>query len=209
MHDEPAQAVQGDGGSREIASGLDLKPLGTIPLSAAHNVKDFTSRSARVQGFIRDDEGGLIANGYCRVFVWPDPSDPSKILGFYSLAPCSIERAELINRHERKAPHGIPVPMALIGFMGRAPSTPTGFGAVLIHDAALRVSRVHDLRCWGLALHPENTQLAKRYAEMGFNPGRASSRDSNKRLVMYGPLSAFLEPDSKLAAEMAGAISQK
>jgi hypothetical protein len=88
---------------------------------------------------------------------------------------------ELNNRYQRRAPGGIPVPMALVGFMGRAAAAPAGFGAVLIHDAALRVSRITDLPCWGLALHPENGPLATWYEKLGFTRGMVSTRDNTKR----------------------------
>jgi hypothetical protein len=208
MHEEPTQTIQGDGGSREIAPGLDLKPLGTIRLSAAHNVSDFTSKSERIQRFIRSEAQTYTGQRYCSVNVWPDPADPSKILGFYSLASCSIERGELNNRFQRKAIGGIPVPMALIGFMGKAATAPKGFGAVLIHDAALRASRSEDLPVWGLALHPENERLAKYYDDLSFTRGMVWTRDNSKRLLMYAPLSTLLpKPDAVTAQSPTTSIS--
>src|SRR5260370_36686417 len=193
MHEQTGQAVRENVGRDSPAPGNGLARLGTVRLNAEHDVKSFSSESTRVQNFIHNDDQRLISSGYCRVFVWQDPENPMKVLGFYSLAACSIEREELNNRFQRKTPGGVPAPMALIGFMGRSPDTPKGFGASLVHDAALRVSRIEDIPFWGLALHPENERLAAHYESLGSVRGSVWTKNKEKRPVMYGPLSNFLE----------------
>ncbi len=137
---------------------------------------------------MRADCDDLIVNNYCKVFIWPDPDAPARILGYYSLSACLVAREELNNRFQRKAPKGIPVPMVLIGFMGKTNGVPEGFGAALILDAARRVHRIKDIGIWGLGLDAENDALVKWYTKVGFAPAR------NKARFMYGPLSAFLVP---------------
>ena len=194
MHDEPGPAIKADGGSREIAQTPALRPLGTVYLSAAHNLSGFTSRSTRIQGFIQNEVQEYLAKRYCSVCVWPHPDDPSRILGFYTLAACSIEREELNNRFSRKNKTigGIAVPMALVGYMGKSVDAPKGFGGTLILDAAIRAARSEDIPVWGLALHPENDSLAKWYGTLGFTVGEAWRIDNKRRRVMYAPLKALM-----------------
>lgn len=88
-------------------------------------------------------------------------------MGFYSLAMFSVERGELNNRYSRpkQTVPGIPVPMGLIGYLGRSADSPQGFGAVLVLDAAKRAAQSLDFPAWGLCLHPEdaNPKLIERY----------------------------------------------
>jgi len=142
-----------------------------------------------VEAFLRDECSDLVEKNYCRVFVWPDPEDRSRILGYYSLSACLVARAELNNRFQRRAPKGIPVPMALIGYMGKTEGATQGLGPLLIQDAAKRVARITDIGIWGLCLDAENQKLAEWYEEkIGFTPARA------KALFLYGPLQTFLVP---------------
>ncbi len=135
---------------------------------------------------MRNDARKYLDLGYSKVFVWPNPEDPTDVWGYYTLSASTVARADLINRHERKAPKGLPVPVALIGYMGRSESAVRGLGAVLIHDAALRVSRNVDIATWGLALEPEVEGLVPWYTGLGFVAAKQRER------FMYGPLSAFL-----------------
>ncbi len=184
MHGKSTQAIKSDGRSSEITSDATLESLGTVRFTPAHNVIGFKSRSARVEEFIQTHAQEYVAKKYANVFVWPSDNDPTLIVGFYSLSACSVERKELNRRYERKAPPGIPVPMALIGYMGKAPDAPKGFGAVLIRDAALRMARPADLPIWGIALHPENEALATWYETLGFTRGRIWVGDNHQQLVM-------------------------
>jgi hypothetical protein len=86
---------------------------------------------------------------------------------------------------------GYPAPMVRIGFMGRDDSSPKGFGAALLVDAARRVYRNGDIAAWGLVLEsengPDNKKLWEWYKAQGFKPCRGAHPHS-----MYAPLSAFL-----------------
>ena len=127
----------------------------------------------------------MVEKNYSKVFVWPDPADPTKVWGYYTLSAARVERQELINRYEKKVPKGLPVPVALIGYMGRSDDAPKGLGAALIYDAAVRVGQNKDVGAWGLALDAENEGLGVWYAKQGFVAAKS------KPLFMYGPLSAF------------------
>jgi hypothetical protein len=190
MHDRKAGTEQHDESGDKPASSPDLSPLGTVALNPDHDVAGFVcSKSERVQGFMRDDARKFAGIGYSAVWVWPNPDNASEIWGYYTLSASVIERGELINRHEKKVPKGLPVPIALIGFMGRSDTAPKGLGAVLIHDAALRVKRAQDIGTWGIALEPENDKLSEWYQTLGFGKPKERPR------FLYGPLSAFIAED--------------
>jgi hypothetical protein len=186
MHEGSTKPIEVDAGGHKPPPEISRPQLGTVSLLAEHSTADFTSRSERVQQFIRSDCWTLISSNYTRVFVWPAPSG-NKIWGFYSLSPFSVERKELNNNHQRKAPRGIPAPCALIGYMGKSADAPANFGAALIHDAALRASSITDMAFWGMCLHAENEDLAKWYKDkIHFTPAR------EEPLFMYAPFSALL-----------------
>jgi hypothetical protein len=60
-----------------------------------------------------------MANNYCRVFILPNPDDHTEVWGFYSLSPSLLSRGTATGSDQKRVPKGLPIPMALIGFMGR------------------------------------------------------------------------------------------
>ena len=140
-----------------------------------------------MQKFLRDDARRYVEKGYANVYVWPDPADPCHVMGYYTLSASNVAKEHLANRHERKAEKGIPVPVALIGYMGKTDGAPQGFGGVLIVDAAIRVAQdTGGIAAWGLALEPENDQLVAWYEKQNF------TRAKNRPGFMYGSLQDFL-----------------
>lgn len=178
------------GGSSKGSSSL-AEALVTVPLDLnTHNLKDLAcARSDRVRAFVQERHVEFIEKGYCKVFVLPSPDDPAKVWGFYTLSPGLVEKPDMLNRDQRSAIQGLPIPMFLVGYLGRDDgcSKELKLGGVLIRDAALRVSINPDIACWGLYLDAENEQLAKWYQErMLF---RATKSDA---LKLYAPLSTLL-----------------
>ena len=89
---------------------------------------------------------------------------------------------------QNKTPAGTPIPVALIGFMGRDDNSPKGLGSLLLHDAALRVRELQThIGVWGIFLHAENTKLVDWYAEQGFYKAESTERG------MYAPISKLLD----------------
>jgi hypothetical protein len=83
----------------------------------------------------------FVRRGYCRVFIFPDPADPTGIWGYYTLSPSEWRPQDLTSTQQRRAIGGIPVPMAHIGFIGRDDNARKGLGGALLIDAARRVYR--------------------------------------------------------------------
>jgi len=190
--DDQTDAIHG--GSGENASNLPIEDeaLVTVGLNfSIHRTSDFRcARSERVQGFFANEFPKFLERNYCRVFVLQDPDDQSKILGFYTLSPGLVEKAEVTTQLQKKTMPGLPIPMVRIGFMGRDDAVPAtlGLGGVLLRDAALRVHRCGDLTAWGLYLDAETEQLATNFyqAKVSFKSTKS------KPLVMYAPLKQLL-----------------
>ncbi len=124
----------------KVTEGTSEGPLVSVALSAKHETDKFCcTKSLRVQSFLRSECRQLIEQNYCRVFVIEDPSTAARVLGYYTLSASVIARDNLSNRHQRHAPRGIPVPMVLLGFMGKDDGAPQGMGAALIVEAARRI----------------------------------------------------------------------
>jgi len=120
---------------------------------------------------------------YCGVFVFPNPSDPTEIWGYYTLSQFTVTREEMTRKHRNKALLTY-IPLVLIGFMGKRDGTPAGLGAGLLVDAARRAYRHVDIPAWGMALQPEggkeNQKLWSWYENAGFTPAKTSQ-------LMYAP----------------------
>jgi hypothetical protein len=206
---EQAELPHVEGGADASPSTEQVEGLVTVRLNpSVHRMNDFVcSRSGRIGGFFRDECPRFLEKNYCRVFVLPDPADPTHIWGFYTLSPGLVEKGRVSTQDQKRAMSGLPIPMILIGFLGRDDSAPQELklGAVLIHDAALRIHRSEDITAWGLYLDPENDGLVKWYASLGFKSTKALSVEpapittnadgqalQPRPLAMYAPLRILL-----------------
>jgi hypothetical protein len=186
---ESADRIHAAGG--ENPSGTGAQALVTVALNlATHNFKGICcDRSQRVREFVRERHPEFIEKEYCKIFVLPDPRAPETILGFYTLSPGLVDKTDMSNRDQRAAIRGLPIPMFLVGYLGRDDgcSKDLSLGGVLIRDAALRVALNPDIACWGLYLDAENEQLARWYEEkMLFR------RTKSDPLKLYATLSTLL-----------------
>ena len=187
-----ADSINHGGGGADSPALPD--PLITGPLCADHRIRDFSCKlSERITGFFHKEAAYLVPGNYCRVFVAPDPNDPTHIWGYYTLSAALLVKEHLSNSDEKKAVReylGYPAPMVRIGFMGRDDTSPKGFGRGLLIDAARRVHRNEDIAAWGLVLESEggeqNAKLWKWYQEQGFKPCRKTPNS------MYGSLAGFI-----------------
>jgi GNAT superfamily N-acetyltransferase len=190
MHEQSSGADPGaQQGSGSTPLPLGEEPLKAVPLAYFHRVRDFRcKRSERINSFLIREAPDWMQQGYCRVFVLPNPADPTEIWAYYSLSAGQMLRAELTGSLQKRVPGGIPVPLMRIGFMGRADFAPAGIGGGLIEDAARRVYR--EGTAWGLILESEGghtkPKLLAWYQRMGFTEAKHLPG------TMYGPLQRFL-----------------
>lgn len=190
MHDDHTGSDRGHSERGGIAS-VNAAPeaLRSVTLQQRHRVDLFKcSKISRVQNFFSSEARDWIPKNYCRVFILEENDDQDRISGYYTLSAALIQKQELTNRDDRKAPRGIPVPMVRIGFMGRDDNSVPGTGAALIVDAARRIHRNPDIAAWGIVLESEggkagNPKLFGWYLSLGFRECRDRSNES-----LYAPL---------------------
>lgn len=193
MDDKTGQAdqVHGPSGADPQDAAEQAPALVTVPYKVdLHRGSDFLCcRSDRIQNFFKDECERLLEKNYCRVFVLPDPEDPSHIWGYYTLSPGLVEKGEVSTQDQKRVMRGLPIPMFLVGFLGRddGVSKEMRLGGVLLHDAALRLRTNPDIATWGIYLDAENEGVANWYeTKMRFK------RTKSKPLVMYAPLKVLL-----------------
>jgi hypothetical protein len=185
MHQESDGTVADDIERSGPASGIEAEaPLETVRLNPTHRTRDFScAKSPRVTKFIREQAIRWVDRRYCGVFIYPNPDDPTEIWGYYTLSQYLLTRDEM-DRKFRSRQLVQSIPLALIGFMGKQDGVPTGFGGILLTDAARRVYRHLDVPACGLALEPEggkeNTKLWNWYLSADFIPAKT------KPGLMYG-----------------------
>jgi hypothetical protein len=194
MHGEGRGAYTGEPTRGGVAAEIVWEPLRTVLLNDTHRCHDFVcSKSERVTKFFSNERHELVPQNYCRVFILPNPHDATHIWGFYTLAPGALVRSRATGSDQKRIPGGLPIPMVLIGFMGKQDGAPKGLGEALLTDAARRVHRCTDIPAWGLMLDsengPDNAKLWGWYKEQGFTPAKP---DDKERLgVMYASLKKF------------------
>jgi hypothetical protein len=133
----------------------------------------------------------LTDHNYCRVFILANPADKTEVFGFYTLSPSCFPRSNATGSEQKRIPGGIPVPMMLLGFMGRSDGAPKGLGAALVAEAARRVHQSTDLAAWGLTLEAEggrDTRLWDWYKKIGFVPAKITPASPTPPGLMYAPL---------------------
>jgi hypothetical protein len=182
MSEESSGTITDDIARPSAAPALETEPsLETVHLNPTHRTRDFVcSKSERVAKFIKEQALSWIERRYCGVFIFPHPDAPTEIWGYYTLSQFVVSRDEMRNK-DKKAQLLQNVPLAQIGFMGRADGTEPGIGAILLTDAARRVHRSLDIPAWGITLEPEggkeNAKLwdwyqRARFIELKATPGR-------------------------------------
>jgi hypothetical protein len=197
MHDESAASDE-SGPRRSGASthAANAEPLKTIPIGLEHRTGDFRcAKSARVAEFFTREMPTYVRRGYCRIFVFPDPADPTRIWGYYTLSTSELHRDNLPRSQRDRTIGGLPVPLMRIGFMGRDDTAPPGLGVELIVDAARRVHQSETTTAWGLILDaeggPANAKLFSWYRDtVGFTAIR--NADGADTGAMWCPLRRLL-----------------
>jgi hypothetical protein len=196
------QSVAADSGGREGGSDASrpsevVEPLITVPFRPDfHRAAEFRCvKSERVANFFTAEWPRFASRGYCRVLVYPDPGDQARILGYYTLSPTELRPEDLTGTQRRNVIGGLPVPMMLIGFMGRDDGAEAGVGGMLLIDAARRVHRSTDTNAWALKLDAEggpvdNPKLFDWYKSMGFTPRKDETGVETK--TMYCPIRRLL-----------------
>ena len=214
MHEESGRADgSGAGGSGPAPEIVQVERPKSVPLSGVHRTGDFRcSKSERINRFFTHDCQRLLDLNYCRVFILPNPDDVTEIWGYYTLSPSVLNQKRTTRSDQKRTPGGYPVPMVLIGYMGKHDGAPKGFGKSIIVDAARRVHWIADLAAWGIMLDseggPENKKLWHWYQQEGFKIAKdETDKPDPNRGVLYAALKQLIPELNAQAVQRVPAAS--
>ncbi len=181
MQGESSEPIGGHNPSHPTVPRPAGSPFITIPLDETHRVEAFECpRHPDVQKFIREEARVWAAARLGEVYVLPAQDDPTKIDGYYNLAANSLRREETDDKVQAALPIGTaPIPVFIVGWIGRDQSTYKGLGVELVIDAARR-ARSFGRVSWGLVLYAANKGLIDYYTSLGFVPARRTLRELAK-----------------------------
>ncbi len=114
------------------------------PLSKAHNQKQFDCGEQSLNEYLAQHARQNHDSGMARTFVSVNTDKPNRILGYYSLAVGSIDRANLPTEIMRRLPN-FPIPVARLARLAVSKHIQRqGLGEDLLLNALHRCLRVSD-----------------------------------------------------------------
>lgn len=151
--------------------------LVVTPLDASHERKPFACGNKALDQYLKRQARQDVQRRICRVYVAADPSEPSSILGFYTLSSCSIELTQLPESRARKLPKH-PVPTALLGRLAVSQSHQgEGIGSMLLANAIRRTLAVsHEIGMYAMVVDAINDEARRFYERYGFCPLQSTGR---------------------------------
>lgn len=145
------------------------------PLDASkHDRSAFKNEEPAMEQYIKTKARKYMQANAASCFVIAEQSNPSQILGFYTLSYSSValERVPGALAKQLKLPKYPRIPVTLLGRIARdlsARSQP--IGKLLISDAIKRAVRSSkEIGSVGIILDPKNCKLADYYAKYGLKP---------------------------------------
>jgi GNAT superfamily N-acetyltransferase len=142
------------------------------PLSPQHNRAKFDCGASALNEFLQKTARQHQDKGVSKTFVLVDANAPAPadILGFYSLAACEAQTADLPAALGKRLPRTIPA--VLLGRLAVDRSVQgQGLGAVLLVDAIRRVVAVaSQVGIAGLFVDAKDDSAAAFYQKFGFAP---------------------------------------
>jgi len=142
-------------------------PASPEPLTDRHDLADFTSGEASLDGWLRRRARANQVSGASRTYV---VCENNRVIGYYALASGAITVASAPGRFRRNMPD--PIPVVLLGrlavdrgWSGR------GFGRALFRDAARRVANAADaIGIRGILVHAISPEAKNFYLALGSDP---------------------------------------
>lgn len=114
--------------------------LAITPLGKQHERKTFECGEASLKLYLHRYANQDIRRRITRVFVASPPSEPNRMIGYYSLSAGSLSAADLPENFRRRLA-AYPVPVALLARLAVDTSCQgQGLGAILIADALQRIA---------------------------------------------------------------------
>ena len=139
------------------------------PLGKRHDRKNFDCGEASLDLYLHRYANQDIRRRVSRVFVASPPSEPQRVIGYYSLSAGSLAAADLPENFRYRLPR-YPVPVALLGRLAVDESYQgQGLGAVLIADALQRIALASQMMAvYAVVVDALNESAAKFYRQFGF-----------------------------------------
>ena len=137
------------------------------PLADHHEIGDFSSGEASLDGWLRLRAKANQVSGASRTYV---VCEEKRVIGYYALASGAITVESAPGRFKRNMPN--PIPVAVLArlavdrlWQGR------GIGRALFRDAARRIAHAAEtIGIRGIVVHAISEDARKFYLALGFDP---------------------------------------
>ena len=138
------------------------------PLGKHHNRELFDCGEPALNHYLAKIAGQDVKRKAAAVFVMTEPSQPARVVGFYTLSATAIELSTLPVELTKKLPRYPEVPAILIGRLARDLAFP-GVGSMLLADALTRCVRVAKEIAASVIVVDSKGEVATRfYKKFGF-----------------------------------------
>jgi GNAT superfamily N-acetyltransferase len=134
-----------------------------------HNRETFDCGDVALNEYLRRHASQHLTRGVCTIFVLTDDTEPSQILGFYTLSNSQIARIDINEQSARRLPHH-PIPTITLGRMGvHQIEQGKGHGAILLVDAIKRCCLVsQEVGVYAIVVDAKNAKARRFYEHYGF-----------------------------------------
>ena len=141
-------------------------------LAGHHDRRDFESGQAALDRYLREQAGQDERRNVAACFVLVEPSDPSRVLGYYTLSAHALSLESLPEDVARRLPRYGLVPAVLLGRLAVDHRRQgQGLGSYLLYNA---LRRALDLRtlvgAWAVVVNAIEPAAAAFYRHQGFEP---------------------------------------
>ena len=139
-------------------------------LTRSHNRAAFDSGNQELNQYLRNTARQHIEKGISRTFVLVDDSNPSEILGFFTLAACEIHVEKLPRKYAKKYPARAPAAkLARLAVTKKLQRK--GLGSHMMINAIERILKVSEhLGIIGFFVDAKNGEAKAYYEQFGFIP---------------------------------------
>lgn len=137
------------------------------PLADRHEIGDFSSGEASLDGWLRRRAKANQVSGTSRTYV---VCEEKRVIGYCALASGAITVESAPGRFKRKMPN--PIPVAVLARLAVDRSWQgRGIGRALFRDAAHRIAHAAEtIGIRGIVVHAISEDARKFYLALGFDP---------------------------------------
>ena len=137
------------------------------PLADHHEIGDFSSGEASLDGWLRRRAKANQVSGASRTYV---VCEEKRVIGYYALASGAITVENAPGRFKRNMPN--PIPVAVLARLAVDRSWQgRGIGRALFRDAARRIAHAAEtIGIRGIVVHAISEDARKFYLALGFDP---------------------------------------